>query len=91
MIVEWFLAVAKAVVTGVLSVIPSVSVPSWLSGRNSTLSNVLGYFTGFGAWIPLNLAGAVIGSLLVLVGVSFTVKVVRIVLSYVTAGGGSAG
>ena len=46
---------------------------------------------GLGAWIPLNLAANVATALLACLVIGFAIKLVRIVVSFVTVGGGSAG
>ncbi len=91
MIVSLFLELIGAVIDGMLGLIPDVDVPSWLSDRNALLTTALGWVSGLGAWFPFGLAGAVIGTLFVLIVVSFGIKVIRIALSYATLGGGSAG
>lgn len=82
-----FLGALVSFVTGLL---PTMSTPGWLDTASGHLATVLGYGAALGAWIPWQVAGIVFGSLMVALGVSFGIKVVRIVASFLTLGGGSA-
>lgn len=90
MIWVWAFQAIGALVVGVLSIMPTINPPAWLTA-DSGLGTVLGYFAGLGAWIPLGLLMMVFGAVITCVAVGFGIKAVRIALSYGTAGGGSAG
>lgn len=59
------------------------SVPGWIVSASS-------YVAGTGVWIPWTLLGVVIAAWMVSLGAALAVKLVRIVASFFTAGGGSA-
>lgn len=90
MIVNWFLGVLQTVVHGLLSLMPTVAVPSWLQD-SSSIGWLVQQVNALSNWFPVGLAVTVFGAVLTCVGVGFAIKVVRIVASFVTAGGGSAG
>lgn len=91
MIVKWFLQVLFAVLGWLLSLFPTVAVPSWVTDESSNFATWLGYAQGMGAWLPLGLAFTVIGVVFICVAAGFTIRVVRIVASFLTLGGGAAG
>jgi hypothetical protein len=90
-IVEWFMDVLETILTGVAGLFPSGTVPGWLQNSDSTFGNVLEEFGRLQTWVPIPTALTVLAAVLVCWGIGFAVKLVRIVLSFVTVGGGSAG
>lgn len=91
MIVEWFLGVIASVVHAVVGWIPVVPVPGWFTSATDGLSTVFAFASSMGAWFPLTIGTTVLSAVFASVVIGFGVKVVRIVLSFFTAGGGSAG
>ena len=91
MIVEWALTVVSAVMKGMLDLIPDVAVPGWLTDAGGLFGTLVGYTTSLSSWAPITLGAAIGGLLLASLAISFLIKVVRIVISFVTFGGGSAG
>ena len=91
MITEAILGIGIGFLRWVLDAIPTVDVPEWFTGSNSTLGIIFEQAGSMGAWIPLPLVftcgAAIVGCTLV----SFLLKTTRILLSLFTAGGGSAG
>jgi hypothetical protein len=78
-------------VAALLSFLPTNDPPAWLTGIGGAIGTVYGYAGQMGVWFPVtlvrNVALAVLGAMLA----GFVVKVVRIIASFVTVGGGSAG
>lgn len=91
MITQWIGEFFSALVNFVLGLLPTVSPPSWLTDGSGYLATIWGYGAGLGAWIPWSLVGVVFAAVLVCIGIGFGIKVVRIVASFATIGGGSAG
>lgn len=91
MITETILGFFKTLVVAVFELLPSMSTPGWFAGIGATVTSALGYLGGMGAWIPLALVGDVFTFILVCVGIGFLIKLTRIVVSFLLAGGGSAG
>ena len=70
---------------------PAPSPPSWFSSVASFGTSASQHFAGVGSWLPFDVLSAVIATLLSVVVASFALKGLRIVASFLTAGGGSAG
>lgn len=90
MIVEALVDVFFALVRGVVALLPDGDAPAWLDNGADSLGQLVGYASGLGAWIPFQTAGVVLAAVLSCVVVGFVIKLVRIVASFFTAGGGSA-
>lgn len=70
---------------------PDSEPPTWLA-QIGNMGAVLGDgVNSMGAWLPIGLGFQVIQAVVVCLGVGLLIKVARIVASFVTAGGGSAG
>ena len=64
----------------------------WLSCHTAAVgTSASQHFAGVGSWLPFDVLSAVIATLLSVVVASFALKGLRIVASFLTAGGGSAG
>jgi hypothetical protein len=75
----------------VLGILPHVDVPSWLSNPSSAIGQVFQAAGSMGAWFPVTLASTVLLSVLAVWVAGFAIKVARIVVSFLTLGGGGAG
>lgn len=91
MIWEGIVSAFVWIVNGVVSLIPTDAPPAWLNDGAGYLNTLMESAAGLGAWIPWSLAVTVLGAVLSCVVIGFTIKVVRIVASFLTVGGGSAG
>lgn len=90
MITDWVLGVGGWLLHALISVLPVVAVPAWLTGNDSAFATVFSAAGSMGVWFPSTLVVSVLSGLLVIWLASFVVKVARMVLSLFTAGGGSA-
>lgn len=90
MITEWLLTAFQWLLHTLLAALPTVTVPSWLSGNDSAFATVFSAAGSMGVWFPSTLVIAVLTGVLALWVVGFGIKIVRIVASFFTAGGGSA-
>lgn len=90
MIIEALVRLLVTVVTALLSALPTVPVPAWVGSVTSGIAGLVGYANGLGAWVPMNFVLVVAGSVLACMAIGFAIKLVRIVASFLTAGGGSA-
>lgn len=77
------------IATGMLSLLPHVDVPSWLSDDGS-VGKVFQAAGSMGAWFPVGLVTTVLVAVLTIWSVAFGIKLVREVISVLTGGGGSA-
>lgn len=89
MITDLIFAFFADVVGIALGALPVISPPSWL-GADGAISTVLTYAGSLGAWYPAALTLTVVSGVFVMWGIGFTIKVVRMVASFLTMGGGSA-
>lgn len=79
------------IVHALLSLLPTFTVPDWVTSANGAMSTIFGYAGLMGAWFPVTLVRNVVLAVLGVWLIGFTIKIVRIVLSFLTVGGGSAG
>lgn len=91
MIIEWIMTALSWVFAGLAALVPDGDAPQWLGNFVAGISEMLSMFDGLGVWVPLGLLLSIMGTLLACIGVGFTIKVIRIAASFLTAGGGSAG
>lgn len=66
------------------------AVPSFFSDVPGYIATASTYVASTDVWIPWTLLSTVIGAWAVCMGVALTIKLVRIVASFLSAGGGSA-
>lgn len=91
MIVEWIFAVFVSFLGFVVGLLPSIAVPGWVDDSSGHFATVWAAGAGLGAWIPWTLAASVVAAILSCVVIGLAIKVIRIVASFLTVGGGSAG
>jgi hypothetical protein len=89
-IVEGLIKMFTGFVRFVLDMFPHDAPPGWLASASEALTTVWGYAAGLGAWIPWSFVGTVTAAVVASVALGFTLKLIRIVASFFTAGGGSA-
>lgn len=91
MIAEFFIWVLAGVVKLVLWLFPTGPDPApVLGGVNSAIGRVYAGAAGLGAWIPWSSVAAALAVVSAVLLTAGAVKLVRIVASYLTLGGGSA-
>ena len=91
MITDWILSAGASLIHWLFSVLPTITAPTWLTSNNSAMSTVFADAGSMGVWFPSTLLIEVLTGLLVILGVGFGIKIARMVASFFTAGGGSAG
>jgi hypothetical protein len=91
MIVDALVSILTGLLTFIAGLIPGGTVPAWFTGLTDDMETWIGYTAGLGAWIPLGLMLNVFGALLSCYVIGFTIRLVRIIASFFTAGGGAAG
>jgi hypothetical protein len=90
-IVEWLLSLGAYLLHALMSVLPTVTAPAWLTDTSGAAATVFSAAGSMGVWFPAPLLLTVLSGLLVLWLSGFAIKLVRMVASFFTAGGGSAG
>lgn len=91
MIFEWLYGLLASLWEALCAALPAVPVPGWLTGGAATVGEVLGKAAALGNWVPFELAAVVVASVVVCLLAGVAIKVARIVASFMTVGGGSAG
>lgn len=90
MIVEGIVKVAVAFFKFVLGLFPTRNPPQWTESLASSLQTVWDAGAGLGAWIPWGNVAAVVQAVIACMITGLLIRLVRIVLSLFTGGGGSA-
>lgn len=91
MLTELVLSLFVGLVESLAGLLPSDAPPTWVTDANGYLSQLYAAGAGLGAWIPWTLVATVTATVLICMALGFAIKLVRIVASYLTLGGGSAG
>lgn len=90
MILEALVSAIAALVASIGDLFGSFEMPGWWDTIGPGLADLAGFAAGFGEWVPF---GAAVNAVQFVVGailLAFGIKVVRILVSLFTAGGGSA-
>lgn len=91
MILELLYGLLATLWEGLCSALPALPVPAWLSGGAANVASVLGTAGQLGYWVPFSVAAVVVSSVVACLLAGLGIKVARIVASFLTVGGGSAG
>lgn len=91
MIFDAIIAVFVGLLKAIAALIPKADVPAWFTSASGTLSDWLGYASSVGVWVPIPLMLTVMSAILVSIVTGFVIRLVRVIASFFTAGGGSAG
>lgn len=92
MVTKWILDVVTDFIAWVLGLFPSVDVPVWMTTTvPDALATLNGYLVAIDAWLPFAHAATALLLVLAALTAAVALKGVRIVASFLTAGGGSAG
>jgi hypothetical protein len=86
-IINFFMGLVAAL----LSFLPTNTPPAWLTTIGGAVGTVYGYAGQMGVWFPVTLVRNVALAVLASILAGFVIKAVRIIASFVTVGGGSAG
>lgn len=89
MVTDYLITTFTSVVHAVLSVLPTITVPSWLS-QSGPVATVFSDAGSMGVWFPTPLAVSVAAAIFAAWAIGWAIKLARIVASFLTAGGGSA-
>jgi hypothetical protein len=86
----WIVQRLAAVLHFIMGLLPVITVPSWL-GTSGPMGTIFQDAALMGVWFPMGLLVTVLGAVLAAWLVGFGIKLTRIVASFFTVGGGSAG
>lgn len=73
-----------------LDALPVTQVPDWMNSTSSLIPTVFNFAGSMGVWFPWSTLAIVTGSVLLAWLLAFGFKVLRIIISHLTGGGGSA-
>ena len=90
MITELVVEVLTSVAAFVGSLFPTWQTPAWVTSMSGWLDGLAPYTSGLSPWIPWDHFSTVLGLLVAALGAALVIKLVRIVASFATFGGGSA-
>lgn len=91
MITDAILNFFLGIVGSLLSFLPTNAPPAWLTSIGGAVGTIYGYSAQMGVWFPVTLVRNVVLATLAAMLTGFVIKVGRIVASFITVGGGSAG
>jgi hypothetical protein len=93
MLFEWLVTVLAAIVDFLIAALDALvpDPPAFIDDIPGYVDTLNGYLDGTDVWIPWEIVGPMIAVVGVAFLASWAIKIVRIVASYLTAGGGSAG
>lgn len=91
MVTEWFLDVVSTFIAWIVEHLPSPEPPAWLTDLSGYIDSLNSHITGLSAWLDFPLLRSVVAAWLLFLAAAFALKAFRIVASFLTAGGGSAG
>jgi hypothetical protein len=89
MITQFFIERFADLMSFVLSVLPSYTLPSFITGAISFWNDLATKTNEFGNFLPLNTIGICLIAIFAAYSFSYIVKITRIIISYFTAGGGN--
>jgi hypothetical protein len=90
MIIDSIVNIIVSFLSWIIDGLPSTDQPSWFTDALGVAESVFGFANSMSVWFPVNLVLLVVSSLIAVNLVSFGIKIVRIIASYLTLGGGSA-
>jgi hypothetical protein len=90
MIVEALISVLAGLFSAIGDMFGTIDVPDWVESIDTGMSTLGGYAGGLGHLLPFG--AAIDGATFVLacIGLGLGIKIIRIIVSLFTAGGGSA-
>lgn len=90
MITDFLLDILFWIIRMLVALLPDIELPGWVQDISSMGAEVFETANSMGVWFPWALILTVVTAVLAAAGIGFGIKVVRMVISHVTGGGGSA-
>lgn len=90
MIFDLVVSVLAGVVAWLATLFGSLTLPSWWLDVRGQIQQLSDQAAGFGAFVPMGTVVAAAGFVVACLAAAMVIKLVRIVASFITAGGGSA-
>jgi hypothetical protein len=90
MIIDALLNALTNAATFVFGLFPAWSLPSWWSNAMTGWGTIITGISDLSHWVPLAAVGQVAIAVFLVSAFAFAVRVLRIILSFISGGGGSA-
>lgn len=90
MIWDLIVRMFMGLVRGIIGLLPTSGPPGWVSEAGQYIETGVDKVGGLSAWVPLETAMMVLAAVMACIAAGFFIKIMRIVASFFTAGGGSA-
>lgn len=90
MILQWLAETFAGLLVSFIGLFPTFTLPDWWQTALDYWNDTLETAGQLGYWFPLPLIALVAAAIVAAVGISIAVKLIRIVASFFTLGGGSA-
>ena len=90
MIVDKILDILASVVIFIIDLFPTWTFPTWWTSAITGWSSIVAGISDLAHWMPLDAIFQVAGAVFIVSIFSFSVRILRIVLSLFSGGGGSA-
>lgn len=90
MVTNSILNILSGIWSWFIGMLPAPSVPDWFTAADSGLHQLAQALGSVSAWIPVGLIGLVLATWATAWAAGAFIKIARIVLSFLTMGGGSA-
>lgn len=91
MIFEGIINAVAGIVSFIAGLMPEFDTPAWLTTIAAKIDLVVANMAPLGVWLPFGAAGTAVTLVLAAVAVAVIIKLVRIIASFLTLGGGAAG
>lgn len=90
MITQALISLLKTCASFALGLFPTTTIPDWAGQMTDWITELNGYLVSVSAWLPFDWMGVVLTVFIAVVLAALAIKVVRIIASFLTLGGGSA-
>jgi hypothetical protein len=89
-ITEGIITVLAGLASFIGNAFGTMSIPGWWTSIRDTIDQLSTAAAGFGQWLPMTALGQALTFIVGAIGVALGIKVVRMLASIFTGGGGSA-
>lgn len=90
MITDLLIAALAWIAGKLLDLLPDIEPPAWIGDVAGYAGSVFAFADSIGVWFPWGVLSTVLASVFACAAIGFGIKAVRMVISLMTAGGGSA-
>lgn len=88
-LIDWILGFVRDWWNSLVAQVPVFEMPPWLGSLIDGIGSLLVFVGQLSAWVPVEVLGWSVSAVLAAWAVALVIRIVRIVASFATAGGGS--